>query len=174
MREYKNQNLKKFVDWYYNSKSEDLPSRTYLCKELNMTLGEFKTLLQLFIECNYIYKTGYGYKVFQTKRFFEDPSEVTQDLNYVIYKNHTYEIMLNKFELSLLEPELDMQSIQIQDLVYLLFLFTLELKVSIHPCVEIENNKMYYKKECRSYIDDTVLYSCSFTQHTHKIKLTNI
>lgn len=172
VKKYSNPNLKKFIDFYYQTKSLILPSSTYLCEELKMSKSELRTIISYFLDCNYLYKNGNGYCIFETKRNFTKPTKIKKKEIYTVYSSFDYSISFNNFEMETLESNFNIENIE--DLIYMLFLFTIEFKVLIHPKIYWKNNTLFFKKECLTYKNNTILYMCEFTQHSDEIDLINV
>lgn len=133
MKQINTQNLKKIVNYYYQNKCDRLPSISYLTKELDIPYGEVRNFLKYFELCNFIYHSGNSYKIFQTKRNFTKFTKVVDTGSHLIYSSPDYSISLNKLEINYLEPNFKIDTIE--DLIYMLFLFTIKLNVLIHPKV---------------------------------------
>lgn len=131
MKHINNLNLKKLINYYYKTNDDILPGRNYISKKLGMTSSEARTLLKHFEFCNFIYVDGSSYKIFQTKRNFSTFTKIVDKGNYIVYSSKDYKISLNKFEMEMLEPNLKIETVE--DLIYMLFLFSIEFSVLIHP-----------------------------------------
>lgn len=171
MNTYTNLNLKKFIDLYYSIKGGVLPSLNFISNELGIPKSELRTLVSYFQDCNYLYRNGKSYCIFETKRNFSKHTDIKDKGTYFLYLNKNYSISFNKFEMWTLEPNFEIETIE--DLIYMLFLFTMEYNVLIKPIIYKKNNVLWYKKECYSYKDNSVLYMCEFTQNNGQITLIN-
>lgn len=170
MKDINNQNLEKLIDYYYQTE-EDLLNVTTISKELDINYGELRNLLKYLEICNFIYNTGRGYNVFKTKRQFKTFTKVEDKGTYLIYSTPDYRISLNKKEMDILEPNFKIKTIQ--NLIYMLFIFTIKLNIHVQPKIYIKNNEFWYKKESCSLKDDSIVFMCEFTQHSSEISLVN-
>lgn len=172
MRPIVKEHLKKFVKYYYQLHSDTLPSFSTISKELDITITETRTYIKYFELCNYIYNKGHTYELFKTKRNFKQFTNIEDNGTHLIFSNEDYKIVLNKFEMSILDPNFKIETTE--DLIYMLFLFTISICVEISQKGYLKNNELWYIKECRSYIDKSLIYMCEFTQHNQEINLVNI
>lgn len=138
MNNYKNKNLKKFVDYYYKCENYTLPSRKDIAIELSLTEAEVRTFISYFELCNYIYKDGKAYKLYNVKRDFETFYAIQISNNYVTYKSKDFVISFNILELELLQPNFIINTLE--DLVYILFLFNMKKNIIVHS--------FFYTKNC--------------------------
>lgn len=172
MNNYPNLNLKRYVDFYFESEKLLLPSRTKLAQQLQMSPGEIRTLTQLFVECNFLYKTGHGYEIFKTKRNFKKHTKVLENQTYINFSTKYYSISFHKDYFNSILPNFEINTIN--DLIYALFLFNIHYKVSIHPYIQIVDDIMWYRKECKEFATEVIIFKCDFTQRKNTIKLTNL
>lgn len=166
--------LKKFVDFYYQTNSTIFPSIPLIAETLNVSVGRVRKITDMFIDCNFLYRDNKKIIVFLTKRNFNSDFKIHEDDKYYVFSGESFQIKLNKFELSLFQADFDVNaSYTIQQLIYWLFCFTEHFHTKVGINISFHDNKLWYKKQCYCKKVDAVLYSCSFTQNNTEINLIN-
>lgn len=164
--------LKKFIKYYYSEEKEKIQTYENLSELFSCNVGQVRTIIKYFIECNFLYKYGKDINIFKTKQNFNSNFVVTEYDSYFEYKSPDFIITLNKDKLK--QMDYDVNGLEINDietLIYYLFLFTMNFNVYVNSKIFLKNNVMWYKKNC--VMNEKFIYSCEFTQHHDQISLTN-
>lgn len=163
--------LKKFIQFYYTTNESDLPSRKELAELLQIGESQIRTLLKIFCDCRFIYSSGHGYVIYDTKRNFKQFTEVVKKDKFISYHGSDYVITFDQFELDTLLPNYNIDTLE--DLIFVLFYFTINKKTFIQEMSYVRNNEIWFKKNCYSYNNKELLFWCEFTQHNKELNLTN-
>lgn len=174
MNEEKKRILRQFIDYYFASTGELIDSLEDLAERFDTSVGQIRSLVNVFIDCGYLYRDNMRIKIYDTKRSFSNDFEVHDKQTYYLFTGETYSVSLNKFELKEQNKDFDVNDIKtINDLIFELFVFTITFKVIIKPSIYDKNGKLWLKKECYCNSTQSILYMCEFTQGMNSLHLTN-
>ena len=170
----KNKNLYNFIKLYYSIEDTVFPSKSYLTKNLNIKEAKLRSFINIFLDCNFLYRKNGRYEIYSTKRYFSEEFNIKTNRKNAEFFNEDFKIMFNRKYISLTEPNISINSItSLTRLMYLLFSLSYHNRVCVSTFAEFKNNEMWIRKRCTVGPGDELVYECSFTQHRCYVCLTN-
>ena len=139
----KNIDLYYFVKCYYMQTFDTVPSKKLLLEHLKISESMLRSFLELFIDCNYIYRDNGRYKIYKTKKNFKSNFKLKiKDDIYHFYNDQFY-INFNKYSILDTEPHININEIDtIEKLIYLLFSISYHNKMCIEPEIYMIDEEM--------------------------------
>lgn len=169
------QKLKQFVDLYFNSSDDKFYSMEYISKKINCSIGKVRKYVELFIECEFLYRDNKKIMVYRTKRNFSlSRISCIKQNNVIMFKSRNFIIAFDEYELYEIIPEFHKnKKYTIQEIVFWLFLFTIKYFVIVRKKIYIKQNSIWMQKKCYCNKLKKIIYLCEFTQSKQKLYFYN-
>lgn len=166
--------LFKFLDYYFNNKDEYIESSRDLAERFGCSRAKVKTIIDHFSILNYIYRTPKNlFKVNKFKKSFNPDFKIVTKDDFYYVENKDYRIWLNQFEVDSLIQEYEIGTIDdINDLPNLFFIyFSLNLNyiASVKGLAYLENDEVWFRRECYYKHSESPLYISEYTQHSDEL-----